>query len=88
MLIDDDKLNALTRTILSAAIEVHRAIGPGLLESVYATCFHYELAARSLRYVVQKSIPIVYKTIRLEAVYRVDLIVEDLVVVEIKSVDA
>jgi GxxExxY protein len=87
MLIDNEHLNSVTGSILSAAIEVHRVLGPGLLESIYSACTQYELAARGLRFVCQHPIPIVYKDVRLESIYRVDLIVEDLVVVEIKSVD-
>src|SRR5262245_59699677 len=80
--------NEITGEILGAAIEVHRALGPGLLESAYLQCLQFELSARKMRYVSQQSIPIVYKTIALDASYRVDLIVEDRVVVEVKSVAA
>jgi GxxExxY protein len=86
MLIDPSAYNDITGPILAGAIEVHRNLGPGLLESIYAPCLQFELAARSLRFVIQRSIPIVYKSMALDANYRVDLIVEDLVVVEIKSV--
>jgi len=79
--------NSITKHIIAAAIEVHRTIGPGLLESTYMPCLTYELAARGLRHVEQRSIPIVYKGIVLSSHYRVDLIVEDTVVVEVKSVD-
>jgi GxxExxY protein len=78
--------NDVTRQILSAAIEVHRTLGPGLLESTYMPCLQYELAARRLRFVTQRSVPIVYKGMRLDAGYRMDLIVEDVVVVEVKTV--
>src|SRR5262245_46167890 len=87
MLLDNPRLNEITGGILGAAIEVHRTLGPGLLESIYAPCLHFELATQGLRYVAQRAVPITYKSIRLEAAYRLDLIVEDLVVVEIKSVD-
>ena len=83
----DAPFNAVTREIIGAAIEVHRVLGPGLLESTYMPCLQYELAARRLRYIVQRVVPIVYKGIALDTSYRVDLIVEDLVVVEIKSVE-
>lgn len=82
----DAPFNAVTAAILSAAIEVHRILGPGLLESTYAPCLYFELTARKLRFVAQRAIPIVYKGMLLDAGYRVDLIVEDLVVVETKSV--
>ncbi len=82
----DAKFDALTGQIIGAAIDVHRAIGPGLLESIYLQCLQFELATRSLRFVAQRPVPIVYKGMALDVSYRVDLIVEDLVVVEVKSV--
>jgi len=84
MLIETE-FNPITHQILSAAIEVHRTLGPGLLESTYAPCLLYELHARNLRYVAQRAIPLVYKGIDLGDNYRVDLIVEDVVIVEVKS---
>lgn len=87
MLLDDDALNQLTGNILAAAIEVHRELGPGLLESIYTECLEHELKARALRFVRQLTIPITYKGTRLRSSYRVDLIVEDKVVVEVKSVE-
>jgi GxxExxY protein len=88
MLIDDSGVNAVTRQILGCAIEVHRELGPGLLESTYLPCLQYELSVHGLRFVAQKPVPIHYKEISLEASYRIDLVVEDIVLVEIKSVDA
>src|SRR5262245_38363756 len=88
MLLDDQRLNDLTGKILACAIEVHRVLGPGLLESVYHSCLHFELGERGLEFVTQQAIPITYKSLKLRAEYRTDLIVEGLVVVEIKSVDA
>jgi GxxExxY protein len=76
----------VTSQILSAAIEVHRTLGPGLLESIYVACLQIELTQRHLRFVSQRTIPIAYKGIPLEMGYRVDLIVEGLVVVEVKCV--
>jgi len=87
MLADDPKLNALTGAILGAAIEVHRVLGPGLLESIYLACFRIELGLRRLRFIEQTSVPVVYKDIRLNAAYRIDLTVEDQVIVEVKAVD-
>jgi GxxExxY protein len=78
--------NDVTHRILGAAIDVHRTLGPGLLESTYLQCLEWELGARKLRFATQRSIPIVYKGTTLDACYRVDLIVEDLVVVEAKAV--
>ena len=88
MLIDDPQLNRLTRDILGAAIEVHRNLGPGLLESSYSECLQYELAARKLRFAIQPRLPLIYKGVDLGCGYRIDLVVEDRVIVEIKSVDA
>jgi len=88
MLTGDVRLNSTTHSILAAAIEVHRVMGAGLLESIYHPCFNYELAARGHRCVVQRPLAIKYKTIELGTVYRVDLVVDDLVVVEVKAVDA
>lgn len=79
--------NELTGTIIAAAIEVHRHLGPGLLESTYLPCIQFELAARHLRFTTQQPIPIVYKGLALGASYRADLVVEDTVVVEAKSVE-
>ena len=80
--------NDITSQVLGAAIEVHRTLGPGLLESTYMPCLQFELATRKLRFVTQRSVPIVYKGMRLDAGYRIDLIVEDIVVVELKTVAA
>ena len=88
MLVDPSAFNDITRPILGAAIEVHRTLGPGLLESIYLQCFQWELASRKLRFITQRAIAIVYKGAQLEASYRIDLIVEDLVVVEVKAVHA
>lgn len=76
----------LTGKIIGAAIEVHRALGPGLLESAYETCLIYELRLRKMKVENQKAMPLFYKDVILECGYRVDLIVEDQVIVEIKSV--
>jgi GxxExxY protein len=80
-------LNALTRQIIGAGIEVHRHLGPGLLESTYETCLAHELHQRGLAFERQKALPLTYKTIRLEQGFRIDLLVEDKVVVELKAVD-
>jgi GxxExxY protein len=80
-------LNKITEAIIGAAIQVHRALGPGLLESAYEACLEYELAQLGLRVERQKPLPVVYRDVRLDCGYRIDLLVEDSVVVEIKSVD-
>jgi len=79
--------NQLTSEIIGAAIEVHRAIGPGLLESAYEECMSSELNSRNLAHRRQVSLPVEYKGKRLDCGYRLDLLVEESVVVEIKSVD-
>ena len=80
--------NEITREIIGAAMEVHRLLGPGLLESAYEECLVRELALRKLNVERQKPIPIVYKDVKLECVYRIDLLVESRIVVELKSIEA
>jgi GxxExxY protein len=79
--------NHITGAIFESAIEVHRTLGPGLLESSYLECLHYELGERGLAFERQHAVPIVYKRITLSAGYRIDVIVEKQIVVEVKSVD-
>lgn len=80
------KNDTLTELIIGAAVQVHRELGPGLLESTYETCLCYELSLCNLKVSRQKVIPISYKGMMLDAGYRLDLVVEDQVIVEIKSV--
>ncbi len=80
------KNDTLTEHIIGAAIQVHRELGPGLLESAYETCLCYELTQNGLKIERQKVIPISYKGIKLDAGYRLDLVVEGQVIVEIKAV--
>jgi GxxExxY protein len=82
-----DRLNAITEQIIGAAMEVHRAIGPGLLESAYEACLVFELRQRGLHVEEQKPLPITYKHVRLDCGYRLDLVVADSVIVEIKAVE-
>ena len=86
--VTEGESNTLTGTIIGAAIDIHRALGPGLLESTYDTCLNYELRLRKLKVESQKSIPIFYKDVMLDCGYRADLIVEDQVIVEVKSVSS
>ena len=72
---------------IGAAIEVHRHLGPGLLESAYETCLAHELRQRGLKVETQQALPVVYKGLRLDAGYRLDLLVEQVLVVELKSTD-
>lgn len=67
MQVDPSTFNDITGEIISGAIEVHRALGPGLVESVYKECMHYELAERRLRFEIQRHIPIAYKTLKVDA---------------------
>src|SRR5689334_25161381 len=78
----------LTAQIIGAAIEVHRVLGPGLLESAYEECLCHELALRRLAFERQVPVPVRYKGINLDCAYRLDVLVEDSVILEIKSVDA
>jgi len=79
--------NQVTESIIGAAIEVHRSLGPGLLESAYSACLAFELAERGLKVEIEKPLPIVYRGVQLECGYRIDLLVNDLVIVEVKSVE-
>ena len=78
----------LTGQIIGAAIEVHKQLGPGLLESTYQACLCRELELRGISFECQKPLPLEYKGVRLECGYRIDLLVAGLVIVEIKSVEA
>jgi GxxExxY protein len=77
----------LTHEIIGSAIEVHKVLGPGLLESAYELCMAHELTLRGLRFEKQKPIPVVYKGVKLEGGYRIDLYVEGKIVVELKAID-
>jgi GxxExxY protein len=79
--------HVLTERIIGAAISVHRALGPGLLESTYEACLVHELACRGLRYERQKPMPVVYRSTTVHSGYRIDLLVEDAVIVELKAVE-
>ena len=81
------KNNELTEKIIGAAIEVHRTLGPGLLESAYQECLSFELISRGLQVEKEKSLPIVYKEIKLDHGYRIDLLVENKIVLELKTVE-
>jgi GxxExxY protein len=80
-------LNELTRTILGAAIEVHRELGPGLLESIYEKCLAHLLREQGLKIVQQQRVPLLFRGLKLDCDLRFDLMVEDLIIVEIKAVD-
>jgi len=86
-MLEIDRLDQISRRIIGAAIEVHRHLGPGLLESAYQSCLVYELRQRGIRVEEQKSLPVVYKEVRLDCGYRLDLLVEDEIIVEVKAVE-
>jgi GxxExxY protein len=78
-------VNELTEKIIGAAIEVHRHLGPGLLESVYEECLCYELSGAGLAFQRQVPLPVNYKGVKLDCGYRIDLLIEDAIIIEIKS---
>ena len=80
-------VNEITEATIGASIEVHRAIGPGLLESAYVQCLCYELRLRQIPFAMEVPLPVMYKGLKLDCGYRVDLVVADSVVVEIKAVE-
>jgi GxxExxY protein len=82
------EINDVSGQIIDAAMKVHKALGPGLLESAYEACLAYELRKRGLRVATQEPLPIVYEDVRLDVGYRMDLVVEGAIVVEIKSLEA
>lgn len=81
-------MESITDQIISAAIEVHRHTGPGLLESVYEECLCYELSQRSLLFQRQVPLPVIYKGVRLDCGFKMDLLVEEEVVLELKTVES
>ena len=79
--------NEISRVVIGACIEVHKQLGPGLLESTYEVCLAYELKQLGLNVKQQVALPVVYKDVKLSAGYRIDLLIENKVVLELKSVD-
>lgn len=84
---ENDRLDSITRRIIGAAIEAHKRLGPGLLESAYGTCLAFELRQMGFKLEEQKPLPVVYRDVKLDCGYRLDLVVEDSVVIEVKAVD-
>ena len=80
--------NELSHVVIGCAINVHSALGPGLLESAYEACLRYELIKAGLRVEAQKPLPLVYHTVKLECGYRVDLLVEQKLIIEVKAMEA
>ena len=80
--------NEISEQVIGCAIQVHRELGPGLLESSYEECLYYELIQSGLLVEKQKPLPLVYKEVKLDCGYRIDLLVENKVIIEIKSIEA
>jgi GxxExxY protein len=81
------EFDPLSRKVIGLAIEVHRALGPGLLESSYEKCLAHELSENGIRFASQMELPVCYKGVRVDCGYRIDLMVEDRLIVELKCVD-
>ena len=81
------KFDELSNKVLGCAIEVHRELGPGLLESTYEQCLAYELSRAKILFKLQVELPVEYKEIRLDCGYRIDMLVDDRIIIELKSVD-
>ena len=87
-MISESEINEMTSRIIGAAMKVHTALGPGLLESAYQNCLLFELHRQNLQAEKEVSFPVIYEDVRIDVGYRIDVLVEDLVVIEVKSVDA
>jgi len=83
----EDLINRVTDKIIGCAIEVHRGLGPGLLESAYEECLCFEFSQKGLSFTRQVSLPVTYKGVKLDCGYRMDIVVEDLVIIEVKAVE-
>lgn len=81
-------INEITHEILDSAYKIHSKLGPGLLESAYQACLVYELRKKGLKVEVEKPLPLIYEEVKLECGYRIDMLVEDQVVIELKTVEA
>jgi GxxExxY protein len=82
-----ESLNRLTSIVVQAAINVHKALGPGLLESAYLACLCFELSTADVGIEVQKALPLIYRGVRIDCAYRIDLVVSGLVIVEVKATE-
>jgi GxxExxY protein len=85
--VSTEQINPITSKIIEAAIRIHRDIGPGLLEKAYWGCLCFELHSAGMRIETQKALPLIYRGVNIDCAYRADLIVEDLVVVEVKALN-
>jgi GxxExxY protein len=82
------EINKITQEILDSAFKIHTSLGPGLLESAYRTCLVYELNKKGLKTEVEKPLPLIYEEVKMECGYRIDILVENKVVIELKCVEA
>jgi len=86
-MLENQRLDQISHSIIGAAIEVHRHLGPGLLESAYEACLVFEIKRLGMKVEEQKPLPVVYKEVKLDCGYRLDLVVEDEIIVEIKAIE-
>lgn len=77
----------LSKRVIGSAIEVHKALGPGLLENAYKQCVAYELTRANIKFLMEAELPVIYKEVRISCGYRIDLLIEDQLIVELKCVD-
>ena len=84
---EKEKLNQITEAVIGAAVDIHRTLGPGLLESAYEACLVFELVEHGLKIEQQKPLPVVYRGVKLDCGYRLDILIEESVIVEVKSID-
>lgn len=84
---EKEEIDKITEAIIGAAIQVHRALGPGLLESAYESCLAFDLAAIGYKVEREKPLPLIYKSMVMDCAYRLDLLINEKVIVEVKSVD-
>ncbi|MFV8331701.1 GxxExxY protein [Flavobacterium sp. GSP14] len=80
--------NELSKIVFESALKVHKVLGPGLLESAYEECLFYELKKSNLKVEKQKALPLIYEEVKLDVVYRIDMIIENKFIIEVKSVEA
>ena len=86
--VETQSFNELTERVIGACIEIHRALGPGLLESAYEECLCYEPSQAGIRFERQKPLPVHYKDVKLDCGYRLDLVVEEKIIIELKAVES
>jgi GxxExxY protein len=85
--VSTERINRITSTIIESAIRIHRAVGPGLLEKAYLGCLCFEVSSAGLRIETQRALPLVYRGVNIDCAYRADLVVEGLVIVEVKALN-